>query len=390
MDEGNNTENLKSEVLDSSISIKLLPSKFFFYKVVNASKKLSSKQITEFATSSLESISPFALEQLCWGFVKRNSSAGNIDILIYAATKERIAEFYAQSDSDTHVMPEFAIGFLAAQADYSLFTNNTSGALFQSIENSKNIIAIFDEINEKILSPKEFLLKKNIDCVSIPVSQIELIETKAQKSGDIKCLFRKKSINTQPSDYDIVIQAEDVWHADIRDKAFLEIAKKQRKITYRVGALIKVALLFFALLFGFEILFGAAKFAYSIKNKYKVNIQKKAVAIESQDFMVRKIQQTIEQEMRPFELIKIMNDFRPSSIHFSSATIDSGSNVVVDAIAERANDVEAYRQSLNNSDLFEAISIDNITSTHNGTKFNLHCNFKEKTPTKFLSLKNQL
>jgi hypothetical protein len=114
-----------------------------------------------------------------------------------------------------------------------------------------------------------------------------------------------------------------------------------------------------------------------INGHTKDKLQGKAGAVESKDFLVQKIRHTVEQEIRPFELLDILNHHRPDTVLFSSAIVDNIHNVVVEGVAETASDVEEFRQNLQESHRFESIKVGSITTGNQGAKFNLFCDFKE-------------
>ncbi|MDR1254961.1 MAG: hypothetical protein LBJ78_02975 [Puniceicoccales bacterium] len=382
---GEKSENTNDSVRSVDIvgEIALVPDSLFFYQTDEKPKRLPPKQLNEWVYNKITEVSPLPMDQLLWGFVERETAKGGYILLWYAGLKERILGVAGDLPNGLHAIPYFALGFLLAQEGGQIFT----GDKFTSVLVDKKIFGFYKTEEASFTHIQQCLSTANVE-IGDQLTRIKIVSSNVGYSGDIKLVAECKSLEGSVKMNDVTLRADVIWSADIRDKALIKSLKMQRQVDKVSQIGIRMACMFLILLFSFEVCLMGAKLCLLYKERTKNFLQPKALSIESKDFLVRKIQNTVEQEIRPFELISILNDFRPKSIYFLSSMVDNLHNVVVEAIAETAIAAETYRQQLDKSGYFESVTIENMTTTYQGTKFSLVCDFKEKNKTSFLALEN--
>jgi hypothetical protein len=376
-------ENIKDAVRNVDVvgGIALLPDSLFFYQTAEIPKRLPKKQLNEWVYNTIVEIAPLPMDQLLWGFVERETAKNEYTVLWYAGLKERILSVIGDLPDGLHAVPYFALGFLFAQGGGQIFT----GEKFASVLVGEKIFGFY-KIEEASFTHIQQCLSASKMEVGDQLTRVKIVSSNVGYSGDIKLVAEYKSLDGSVKTRDVVLRTDIIWNADIRDKALIKSLKRQRQVDRISQAGIRTACVFLILLFSFEICLMGTRLCLLCKESTKNRLQPKALSIESKDFLVRKIQDTVEQEIRPFELLSILNDLRPKSIYFLSAMVDNLHNVVVEAIAETAIAAETYRQQLDKSGYFESVTIENMTTTYQGTKFALVCDFKEKNKTSFLAL----
>lgn len=371
------------------LGLQLLPSELFFFKTLVIPQKTKAKQIREFVSTALESLAPFPVDQLSWGFAQRELPDKTMLVLVYAALKERLQKQCVTLDHFNYVLPNFAVGFLLAQTGITFVKHGNQGMLFKGSSKKRDFVYDFWVNDENFCNHATVLSEAGLEQGEESIFFVELLTSNLRNTtGDVKLKFKQKQLGGQWNELEVLFPSEQLWDADIREKTFIAVSKRQRRLEHYIRTGIRAAFVFFALIVGVEILLAISKGGLWFKEKQRQKLQPRAIDIEGQDFLVRKIQRTVEQEIRPFELLDILNRLRPTSIYFLSSAIDNLHNVLVEAIAETANEVEKYRNALETSGYFESVHVENITATHQGTKFTLQCDFKETKPTTFLALEN--
>ena len=226
---------------------------------------------------------------------------------------------------------------------------------------------------------------------SLPLRRIVLKDVMEKNMLDYKCsLLTQTEEQSSSEEVKQTITASNVWLADIRSKELLKNLKQQKHWSWISATGIKWAGLGLLLTLIFQGFLGFGYLGLSLKNRSYKRSLPAVKKIEGKDFLVRQMQTIVEQEVRPFELLGLLNSFRPPTIYFSAATIDNAHNIIVEAVAETAMSVDEYVNALQESKLFEAITVDNINASNLGTKFKLSCDLKEKRPAYFLNLKEVL
>ena len=352
-----------------------LPDDFFVFNSIEISGKISEKSLSEFIHSQIVENSPFPIESLSWGFVTMDTSRSKF--LWFAGIKDRIVGALGETEHAKHVLPFAALGVLCC-------ADNFKKCKFFY----EKYVSVFENQQPISYSNSSSHLQTQI------IEQervLQLLDIKRTEKAEFKCRYLEKiSEDEAPKEMEIVLQSKQIWDADIRDKHLLNTLKKQQQLTY----LVKRGMQWVTYALLFIMAWQGLIFCGNIGLKFKQNTCRRlspaAKKVENKDFLVRQMQSVVEQEMRPFELLGLLNIHRPSNIYFLTATIDNRHNIVIDAMSETAMAVDDYVQALKESGCFDSVVVNNIQVSQQGTKFKLSCDFKEKKGDFFTTLKNTL
>ena len=351
----------------------------FIFREFEIESKLSGRKLLEIAFNQIVENSPFPIEQLCWGIIPCLDRENTW--IWYAGLKERIAE--CSDENDKHVLPYAVLGlFLAKQKEKLGFSLGTHTSVIVD-----GMPKLFLAKDYDFSSLKADLMAED---ENLPLRYIKVRDLKLTKNNDYKLSFVEQLDGEGTQEGVIFLPNDKVWLADVRDKELIKELKRQQKINYVSSNGIKWFCGLLGVIFVLQTFIFLGRMGVTWKRCVQKRLQPVANKIENQDSLVRQMQAMVEQEMRPFELLGLLNSYRPKNIYFSTATIDNAHNIIVEAVAETAMSVKQYVQVLQDSGKFESVTVDNINVSSQGTKFKLTCDFKETKGHYFLNLKETL
>ena len=359
-----------------------VPDDLFFFKKFETDGKLSNKKLLDAVFNQIVEKSPFPIEQLMWGVVPAEESKNSW--IWYAGLKDRILGHLGEIDDGKHVLPYAAFALLLAKKDECFcFSQDQNVSLVAHGEPIAFLSKDFDDF----ASLRTFLDTQHI---TLPLRRVSINELTLGHKNRYRCSYREQTEEGVPVEVSAHINCEEIWLADIREKELLKTLKHQQNIAHlsEQGMKWSCCLLAFAILFQAILCVGQLGLLW--KQKVRKRLQPIARKIEEKDTLVRQMQAIIEQEIRPFELLGLLNSYRPNNIYFTTATIDNAHNIIVEAVSETAMAVKKFSQDLIDSGSFESVIVDNLNVSSQGTKFRLSCDFKERHGHYFLNLEEAL
>lgn len=359
-----------------------VPDDLFFFHRFEADSKWSNKKLLDNAFNQIVENSPFPIEQLMWGVVSTEEQGNHW--IWYAGLKDRVLSHLGELDNTKHVLPYAAFTFLLAKkGECCCFSQDQNISLIADGEPIASLSKDFDDCS----SLRSVLLERNI---TLPIRRVGIKSLILDQQNRYKCTYWEQAEGSEQTEATMYIPRKNIWLADIREKELLKTLKHQQSISLwsEQGMRWSCWLLLFAFIFQSVLWMGQLGLFW--KQKVRKRLQPVARKIEEKDSLVRQMQAMIEQEIRPFELLGLLNTYRPDNIYFTAATIDNAHNIVVEAVSETAMAVKKYSQDLIDTGSFEAVNVDNLNVSSQGTKFKLSCDFKEKQGHYFLNLEETL
>lgn len=356
-------------ILDIVGNFLFIPDSFFIFKKFDVESGTASKKILDTAFNQIVEQAPLPIEQLMWGIVPIDEKKGQW--LWYAGLKDRIQSFIGDIQ-DKHLLPYGALGaLLAKKSECCIFVAHDHSSIIVD----KQPIHFLTEESNDFSSVQELLSEEQ---KQLPLCRICLENVQETTTYDYTLTLLSQTLEGVAEKQEVDVLESHLWLADIRDKEVLTHLKSQQKWTRISNIGVKLGAIVFACVLSWQLVLGFGFSLFHGKERKHKRLQPVAKKVENKDALIGQMQLIMAQELRPFELLGLLNDLRPKTIYFSSATIDNIHNIIVEAVAENAKDVDAYVRALRESGRFLEVNIDNITASYQGTKFKLSCDFNEQ------------
>lgn len=352
------TENPTTPEVIEAEQVLHLPGYLFFIESVDLPEGLESNEIADFAELTVESIAPFPLEQLNWGFLHNEDSTS---ILVYAAHQNRLKKHGVENIDDyAWVLPDFAslygahfpeateVTLVSEQAVTLVQFKSGAEIPFAAASHPASngdqhqiVQSLRDELEESAEYPRKLAL--------------QLTEASIDEQGLPHFHFTEVGTDNGP-DYghwnELSSSEKNLWQADVRSGEFKESERSARRTSTLLTKIMAWALLFAILLIGLEVVLLAGN-AWRGTRIEKVESQKPAVArIEDKQALMNKLEQVAQNELRPIAILVALNKSRPAGIYFTSTETEGENQITVDGIANTINELNRYTELLSKSGVF--------------------------------------
>lgn len=363
----------------------LLPGHIFFVENLELPPALSDSEIADFAELSIESIAPFPIEHLNWGFYHAPQTQ---NIIIYAAHRDRItASGYEELEKYAWVLPDFfsLMGARFTEETEILLQSEHSISLLRFNIGSGTPTAIAAQANSdwaiensiEVLRSELGGRPNEYDPILMDLPTIEIDE-------HLIPTFRHQIAengNSYPpyGEWQVLSPSEDdLWRADIRSGSF----KNSERSTRKTGALLSriTAWAGFAiiLLIGLELILLTAQIWLGSKENKIAQQAPQVAKIEDRQSLMNKLEQVAQNELRPIAILEALNTIRPDGIYFTSTSAEDGNRISIDGIANTITEFNNYTESLRKSGLFELIGTPKSITRGGKTTFTVTMDYFHK------------
>jgi len=344
----------------------VLPGHLFFIETIDVPVDLETAEIPDFIELSLESIAPFPVEQLNWGYLHSEDAAS---ILVYATHRDRLKNAgYTELQAYTWVLPDFATLTGACFPSETLVAlesaNNLSLLLFDKGTAIPRIVLVAPLTESdagqalKDLRASASNLPKIATTLRIRTGAIELSE-QGQPT------FHQEPADDSPSALEsgawtILAPTEaQLWQADVRSAEFKETERSTRRLGTLLMRITAWAAIFALVLVSIEMLLLASQAWLSTLDK-QIETQRTAVlTIEDKQALMIKLEQVATNELRPIAILEAANNIRLKlklGIEYDSAVVEGENHITIEGKATSINALNSYTESLKQSGQFELIT----------------------------------
>ncbi len=360
----------------------LIPDDYFIFKTLDLPRKLSAKKIPNMILGLLSDDSPFPLDQLMWGYLPLNRQ--KTQWVYFMGLKERLQNFIGNPPREKHLLPCAALGILLAKED-EICTVTCNGMTSVLVQKKPSVCIQTD--NTRLPSPAENPPVENPPS-SLPKRNLSILQMQEDRHH-YRCCLSEQTGDTPAQTTTVLLPRKLVWQADLRDKDQIQQLKKQEYSAYILQRSTKWGFYGLGIVFCFQFFLWIGQAALYFRNKSIEAKTPVAQKWKSKDRLVRKIQPIWDQEVSFFELLGLINTYRPKGIYFTHATTDQPHHVVVEAIADNQATMDAYVQNLQKSQYFSSVEASEAQPFEQGVKFHLSCNFQKTTDSFFRTISSR-
>ncbi len=377
-----------------------MPGHFFFCEYVEVPSDLEPEELDDFAEMSMTGLTPFPLDQLAWGFHQDPQCSW---MALYAVTLETLARAGLRDiEGFRQVYPSFvsALGFQFDKPtgffiyDECPEASEDSGSLTLFLHPGlppKQPQESDDDDPAEDIPPVEIQLPV-LHSLPVPLPDqqdsgeedeeettaeaaapdIESVRARlfrmipeeegyevmpswlresgyefSSKDGGVSFLHAWEESEADAPGPDSLLDGEiDIWRADIRDVQFKTQEKKNRKMERYLARAGMVAGIAAILLIFLEILTTiGGSWTKSLQAKVDNN-SPQVTSIMSKRDLLTKIEQLSTNNLRPFQMLQVLNDYRVGGIHFQSIDAKEGNRISVKGVAGNGGEVNSYKEAL--------------------------------------------
>jgi hypothetical protein len=405
---------------DEPPGILKLPGHLFFCEYVEVPATVEASELNDFAEMTVSGLSPFPPEQLAWGYYKNPSYPW---MLVYLATYESLAQAgFRDLESYHQVLPSFisALGTVYETPTGFFHYGDGSLTLFLYPGFSSPPVHVSENEDEKasdndtasILLPIIFSLpvelpepdsdeEEESDVLPEPSrTDIETVRARlfkmipedrrynvqrawlrdkgysySKKGGSLHFEHVWDEVDAPLPEPEHVLDGQtELWSSDIRDPAFTKQAKKTRQMEEYLGLALFVAgiaALLLVLLEAFVI--GGDKWTESMARRVADNSPQVAEIMSKRE-LLSKIEQLSTNNLRPFIMLQVLNDYRIGGLYFQSIEAKEGNVINIKGFAPNGREVNTFKEALISSK--KVLGVETSMKTSSGkTTFELEASF---------------
>lgn len=350
----------------SAEQVLALPGHLFFIETIDVPIDLEPAEIPDFIELSLESLAPFPVEQLNWGFLYSTDAP---TILVYATHRDRLKQAgYTELQSYAWVLPDFATLTGACFPDETLVTlqsaNNLSLLLFDKgacVPRTVLVASLEDGDFEHALEE----LVANASDLTQGTTMLRVRTGAIELSEQGLAIFNQESADDSHSAIEygawttLAPTEAQLWQSDVRSADFKVTERNARRLGSLLMRITAWAAIFALVLVGIEMLLLVSQAWLSTLDK-QIESQRTAVlTIEDKQALMVKLEQVAKNELRPIAILDAANNIRLKQnlgIEYDSAVVEGENHITIEGKATTINALNSYTESLKQSGQFVLIT----------------------------------
>jgi hypothetical protein len=345
----------------------VLPGHLFFIERIEIPVALEAAEMTDFAELSLESIAPFPIEQLNWGYLYDQDAAA---LLLYATHRDRLKNTgYSDLHAYAWVLPDFATlaGACFPEGTQVVLDSSDHLALLQFEKGIRipQTVHAAPLIEGNTATALEAALRSTMPDQATPTKtlQIRPAVIELSEQGMPTFQFEAAETTTDAQEYgawqSLSPTEKALWQADVRSAEFKSNERNARRTSALLGRITGWAAIFALLLLGAELLLLGSEAWLGTLERQIESQRTTVLTIEDKQTLMNKLEQVAQNELRPVAILEAANNIRLDfklGIEYDSTVIDNENRITIEGKASSINALNRYTESLRQSGQFELVT----------------------------------
>ena len=382
----NRQSNKTSANAKKAEEVLILPGCLFFIETVEVPSSLEASEVPDFAELSLESISPFPIDQLNWGYLYHEGAS---TLLLYATHRDRLKNLgYSNLNEYAWALPDFATLAGACFTEDTLValesTNSVSLLYFKRNTKIPQSIGV-DTLDTSMFEHTVEMLKSGIKDLPEETPCLHLKPVTTTLSENDLCIFEQtptqqtEDLHSKGSWQKLTPTESQLWQADVRYTYFKKAEHSKRQTSALIRRITGWAAIFAVILIGIEGVLIATENWLNTQIDL-IEAQRNAVSkVEEKQILVNKLEQVAQNELRPIEILEAANNIRlrlKLGIEYDSVVVENENHITIEGKASSVNSLNRYAENLKNSGRFELLETPEYLTRAGKTTFKVSLAYK--------------
>lgn len=351
----------------------------FFCRRVEIPSDVEDDELESFLQLQLESLSPFPLEHLQFGFV---ADADRRHAFLYSAYRRSFERADTASwEAQEAVIPEFSIGLIAGGSDEKtpLLLEADSSFTYLEFDDSSELPCYFQSI-PKSDAEAENTVEAEVEKVIEKLKQERSVDFIRLWVARPEIAIDKKTLKLRATQGDREVVAEvdrnSMWRMDLRDPEMVERVQLEERRNYLIWRVaIGMAAVLGLLIFG-EIIWFAERGYVELREGWNEEQTPLYNEVISRKTTINELLSFRESDLIPFDMLVAIQPFLTDAVWFTKVETNGANSLRVFANATSNGQANQFKTRLERFVKIETVELQNIQSRPGGTTFTALLNFK--------------
>ena len=357
-------------------------SQLFFCRRLEVPEDVEENELEGYLQLRLESLSPFPIEHLQFGYVIDEAKRY---AFVYSGYRRSFEGSVVSAwDKMESVLPEFGIGILQGgrEAERPLLVVTESSLAYFEFDNRSELPAYFEGFPRKIddngivedADQAVATVRERLrDRIAGKLLRIWNADTAVHIGRN---RLRLKAVGQDEGEIEAIVSRDSLWRMDLRDPEKIDKAKLEERRNNVIWKFVLGMAAAMGLLILGEVLWGVEKAYVNLRKRWNDEQAPRVALIESRSMTTNSLLDFQDSNLKPFDMLIAITPFMTDAIIFTSAETNGQNGLIVNAMASNQDQVNQFKSRLERFVKVESVELQRPQNTAGGTTFDALINFK--------------